>query len=392
MGAGTPEKWELHNRAYTTFPDQWKTWWWAAALLGGGMVLGIFLAIRFFPPGSGDQVARHVVNKLALDSWSAILVVITFVLLILQSGYFWLASRGERLLLDQSEIRFQSPLPQSLRFLQPGWSLKWDQVTRARLRKSWWLAGAPGAELVLTTRAGERRIRPYVWVDPQTMVHETPWQALRRLRALDEADRVRTITEFALVRFVKARLPQFDLGETELLHPRAFVREKNRRALIAVGGVFALVLYAIVDFMLNQETYVAAPASTLFVAAGGITSVLVFPWLRQSAVPRVEGVFVSLLFGAALGAAMYPGLLRINQLTDGEGLQTYRYVLQRDFSLIPEEAGMPLLAFPKFPEYWEQFQPGSMHEFRLRRGALEFYQIDMAPVYARTREFYRSRS
>ncbi len=391
MAAEAPSKLELHNRAYTTFPDQWKAVWWAVGLLGMVLILAVLLLILFLPSGGDGGAARRVFEKFTLDSWNAFLVVITVVLFILQSAYFWLASRGERLFLDQSEIRYQSPLPPSLQFLQPGWSLRWDQVRRARLRKSWWLAGAAGAELVLTTHAGERRIRPYVWVDPKTMVRETPWQALRRLQALGEAEMVKTITDFALVRFVKARLPQFDLGEAGLFLPRSFALETNRRTWIAVAVLFTLVFYAIVDFMLNQETYVAAPPFAIFPAAGGITTLFVFPWLRQSAVPMAESLVVSLLLGVAFGAALYPGLLRINQITDTDGLQTYRYVLQRDLSLNPEKPGLPALAFPKFPEYWQQFSPGSTHGFRIRRGGLEFYQIDMAPVYAKTREFYRNR-
>lgn len=391
MPAEIPQRLELHNRAYTAFPERSKMWWWAVALLGIVMILAVFLVIYFFPSGGGGRAARRVFEKFTLDSWNAFLMVLTFVLLIFQTAYFWLATRRERLFLDESGIRYQSPLPQALQFLQPGWSLKWDQITRARLRKSWWLAGAAGAELVLTTRTDERRTRPFIWVDQRTMVRETPWQALRRLQALRDADIAKAISDFTLVQFVRTRLPQFDLGAATFRDRQAFALEKNRVALVAVAAFFALVIYGLVDWMLNQETYAGTPPFAVYLTAGGITTVLVFAWLRQSAVPMAECLAVSLLLGAVLGAALYPGLLRINQITDTVGLQTYRYVLQRDFSLVPENDGLPVLAFPKFPEYWEQFGPGSTHEFRLRRGGLEFYQIDMAPVYAKTREFYRSR-
>ncbi len=52
------------------------------------------------------------------------------------------------------------------------------------------------------------------------------------------------------------------------------------------------------------------------------------------------------------------------------------------------------LSFPIFSilvvrEYWAQFESGSIHHFELRKGGLGFYQLNMAPVYAAMKEFYR---
>ena len=94
--------------------------------------------------------------------------------------------------------------------------------------------------------------------------------------------------------------------------------------------------------------------------------------------------------GCALAAALYPGLLRVNQLTDRGGLVSHRYALQADLSLKPVEDGLPVLRFPRYADYWAHFARGSLHEFALRRGGLGFYQVDMAPVNEDMRAWYRS--
>ena len=47
-----------------------------------------------------------------------------------------------------------------------------------------------------------------------------------------------------------------------------------------------------------------------------------------------------------------------------------------------------MLRFPRYADYWMHFAPGSLHEFRLRRGALDFWQVDMTPVNEAMRAWY----
>lgn len=209
---------------------------------------------------------------------------------------------------------------------------------------------------------------------------------------MSEAERVAVVTASLIVRYVKVRRPDIDLGEDAFSRDRPFALEKSGQALIAISMFFVLIAYAGVDFILSGETYAAAPPVVSFLMGGALVAAIGFPWLRRAAVPAAESLVIAVLLGVGFGAALYPGLLRINQLTDPAGLQVVRYVLQRDFSLVPEKEGLPVLRFTGFPEYWLQFSPGSVHEFQMRRGGLEFYQIDMAPVHEKTREFYRKRS
>jgi hypothetical protein len=49
---------------------------------------------------------------------------------------------------------------------------------------------------------------------------------------------------------------------------------------------------------------------------------------------------------------------------------------------------LPTLKFDEAREYWAHQEPGSLHAFLLRQGGLGFYQVEMAPIYAKTRKFY----
>ena len=99
-----------------------------------------------------------------------------------------------------------------------------------------------------------------------------------------------------------------------------------------------------------------------------------------------------MLFGIGVALAAHPMLLRLNQLTDSDGLQSYAYTLGADgvwTSAFPGEA--PDLEFGSATEYWSQFRPGDSKTFNLRTGGLGFTQIDLAPIWKEQRAFYAAR-
>src|SRR5712692_5709887 len=73
---------------------------------------------------------REAPTRIVLNQAELFLVVIAG---FLHLWYFRRASKYERLMLDETGIRYQSPLPQALRGLQPDWSLRWSQVRAARI-------------------------------------------------------------------------------------------------------------------------------------------------------------------------------------------------------------------------------------------------------------------
>jgi hypothetical protein len=308
-----------------------------------------------------------------------------------QFVYIKRARRLERVILTDSEIRYQSALPKALQFLMPEWSAKWNEITRAHFRKKKGAYGPGSIELVLATYRGEgHKLRPYLWVDPAGVQTQSPWQALRKVHSMKPADLRSAILDSPVVRFVGARLPRF---ETETSWDKVafpFALETSRRALAALALCAAFMIYGITDFVVNEEAYAYQPPLGFFALFGLLGAVIAGHWLRGGEVPFAERIGLAVVLGVTFGAALYPGLLRINQLTDRAGLRPHLYQLQRDGSFEPLQAGPPGLSFPRYADYWSSFSAGSLHEFRLRKGGLGFYQIDMAPVNAAMRKFFRN--
>jgi hypothetical protein len=157
-----------------------------------------------------------------------------------------------------------------------------------------------------------------------------------------------------------------------------------------VIAFFVSFFYALGDtFVAGNESYADTPPYPYFIAAGILAAMAAALWLRRARVPVAESLGVALLFGGALGAAAYPGALRVNALTDREGLRNYEYQLAPDLTLSPLSAGLPRLAFPRDADYWAHFKAGSVHTLELRHGGLGFYQVNMQPVIEAMREFYK---
>jgi hypothetical protein len=194
-----------------------------------------------------------------------------------------------------------------------------------------------------------------------------------------------------LLAAVVQHVPQFSVDWDAVAPPR-FALEKNRWTLATVIAFFALFVYALLDgLFLNPETYAEPPRFAAYAVAGAVVAIAVFGLLRRAGAPAGESVALALLTGAALGAALYPGLLRINQLTDRHGLQVHVYEHRGGGHFVPRASGPPPLDLSRYAEYWGKLRAGAGYEFELRRGGLGFYQLNLAPLYAAMREHYRQR-
>ncbi len=394
MMATDPARLELQNRFFLSTPNAGRrAALWALGLFAAVAVLTGLVLTRAFPLEEIDwgEMSRHAKRSLAQDIWDLVLFVTVVLASLAQFVYIKRARRLERLILTDSEIRYQSALPKALQFLLPEWTAKWNEITRAHFRKKKGGYGPGSIELVLTTyRGNEHKLRPYLWVNPAGIEPDRSWQALRKVQSMKPDELRSAILDSPVVQVVGARLPRF---ETETSWDKVafpFALETNRRALAALALCAVLMIYGITDFVANEEAYASQPPLGFFALFGVFGAVIAGIWLRSGQVPFAERIGLAVVLGVTFGAALYPGLLRINQLTDRTGLQTFLYQLQRDGSFEPLQTGPPVLSFPGYAEYWSSFSAGSLHEFRLRRGGLGFYQIDMAPVNAATRKFFQS--
>ena len=179
------------------------------------------------------------------------------------------------------------------------------------------------------------------------------------------------------------------------MRPEAgFALEKNRFSLVTMVLIFLLGLYALIDYMLNLEVFVVEPDLAGIVLLSILTIVLSYLVLKKGEIPVTERLGLAVLLGITFGLATPPALLRLNQLTDNDGLRTYQYRLNSKLELVPAEIlanDLPVLYFPNNKEYWGHFDDNSQHEISLRKGGLGFYQVNMRPVYRDMRAYYQEK-
>ncbi|GAB4187294.1 MAG: hypothetical protein Tsb002_12490 [Wenzhouxiangellaceae bacterium] len=174
-----------------------------------------------------------------------------------------------------------------------------------------------------------------------------------------------------------------------------FALEKHPLSLAMLIGFGLLSAYALIDgVFLNQETYVG-PAYAL---PGALIALIVFGAAflisLASSIPRLEAMVLSLLLALMAGAATYPGWLRLNQLSDRDGLVKYDYSIDLEAGLLrPDNPDLPTIEIDlrRLGDYWREQPQTASYPVELRHGGLGFYQVNMAPIIAAAREFYRRR-
>lgn len=395
MPKSFPDRLDLRQRMFMWSKTQRRL----VAVLGG-LVVFLFLAVVLIllfvtptcRPEEGGSVLERIWRGIERKPWDGFFNALVIVLALAQLYYFRRAQQFERLVLTGTGIEYCSPLPAALKFLYPDWKVMWSQVRAVSLEGQKFAPGPQLTALVLDTGTRKKRIFPWRWVDPDAFAPVTPWKELRRMQRLSAAEAIAEIETGPLLRYVSAALPHLKIVRRGVFDG-VFALEKNFSSLVIVIGFFVLVFYALGDgAFMGQETYVEDIPWNGFVLAGMAGGAGAALWMWRSGVPKAEGAIVALLFAAALGAAAYPGALRLNAMTDTEGLRSHEYVMRPNLTFAPVEPGLPELSFPQFADYWQQFKTGSKHEFELRRGGLGFYQLNFEPVRQRLRAFYESRN
>jgi len=394
MATTIPDRIELQNRffLFTRLPGRKEITWMLVIFLLVTIVMGVLLdRVVPFETINWEKALRYVGKSLAKDPWNFLAFIVVVIATVVQVVYVLRARRIERLVLTRSEIRFQTALPGPMQFLMPGWSARWEEIAQARLTRKSGNRGPIAIELVLKTVLGEERtLRPFAWIDPEQIEGQGGAQATRRIRSMSATEVREAILESPVLRFMSAHVPRLEMEPSWGTITAPLALEANARTLIALTIFAALTSYTLTDLVKNSETYATQPPYGWFAFSGLLVAILVARWLRNGKIPLPESVVLGVLLGVTFGAALYPGLLRVNQLTDTVGMGRYIYHLQANGSLAPLQAGPPTLSFPRFADYWASFKVGSVHEFHLRKGGLGFYQIDMAPVNKAMRRHYRN--
>ena len=346
-----------------------------------------------------ETLAKLPRNLLELLRKAPIDKQLEFLAIIVVGGvHFWhvrRASKYERLHLDHSGIRYKSPLPDAFGSLQPDWSVQWSHVREVRIVVPKVMFHPNLAALEIDAGPVKKKLQALQWsaVDSEgkaTEAGSVPWResffsGMGGSREMEKT--LRAVEGSDIVRYARQAGVKVTTGEGSV---SGFALENHRHALVATVLALFLLGYAIVDIAISQESYAVDPPFVLFALGGAIAVLVGMLWLASAGVPRAETLGLSLLLGGMVGLALYPGLLRLNEATDSEGLRDCEYRLTAYVVFSPVDSRLPVLEFDKDGQYWRQFALGTTHKFELRKGGLGFYQVNMAPVYAKLREYYTS--
>jgi hypothetical protein len=362
----------------------------AVLLLFGIAVMLLYLtAAKSGKPVDWHALLTKSLKKLQEDYAQVFFFALAILGSVVQIFYIVLARRWERLKLDELGISYVSPLPKALQLLNSSWSLQWSQIQRVEFKKKTYMGRPELVTLVLCTGRQERSLRPYMWVDAATYP-PPPLKKEFQLGRPKPEEVIARVNDSAVIRFIQTRT-HLKIESPDLSKTKPYALESNPVALAFVALFFVSLGYAFIDtLILNPESYVAQPPYGVY-GLGGLTVSVIAAWLmRRARVPIAESIVVAVLTGAAFGALLYPALLRINQLTDSEGLYSYQYKMIRPCYFVPEREGLPELQFPeRHREFWSQYDSGTIEEFELRKGGLDFYQINMKPIYERIENYYK---
>jgi|GEM_PF-5826731 len=177
--------------------------------------------------------------------------------------------------------------------------------------------------------------------------------------------------------------------------PEPFSLDKHPVSLAMLIIFFSLVAYGILDtFFINEEEYITYPFLWLSLLAGGVVLILSMFWALAGKIPKAEASVLAILLALAAGCCIYPGMLRLNQVTAETGPIPYVYRVQYENNLLaPNDQLLPQinLNMKMHKEFWQEIGPEEAFIVELRKGGLGFYQVNMTPIYDQLQAFYRQR-
>lgn len=278
------------------------------------------------------------------------------------------------------------------------WDVSWERIRAVHL------AAPPGRRvsiqklawyrLVIETDRETIRINPFTWFRPDAPDHRV---GLRELSLRGGLDVERCLLRAPLVEALQARGFEIDRSGTTGDDAAAAVPDRSgfdlaghRGMVVLLVVFFAAGLYALADAFFLGTWEALEPLSWWpFVAAA--LPALAGAWRLGRGAPRAERLVVGGLAAAAVVAAVHPALLRINAATAEP--RVHEYVATTPGRFLPPRDALPALDLTNkdLDAYWAQYPEGATHEFTLLRGAGGFQQLDLAPLYERTRAFYEAR-
>lgn len=376
----------LVRRAFQTKAAKHAVWVGLAMVIIFAAI--VWLAILRIAPDD-TSILEKIGKSIEKDPWKLLEVTANTLLVLLMVLAIYI-QRREKIVISISGIAFRTPISSRFPAFVSSWTLPWSRIKKAEIHL---LMGTAQPALLLSDGTKSRKILVNTWVkkDEEEPIQKPSIQELFRYRGIPRAPSFEEM---------KARLEALPLLQALRAHnvpveyPKQtatglmFDLQSHPRTKAIVAVFLGLLIYAALDTFFIDETYVENFQWTTWAAAGLITAFVAQRWITDPKIPKIVSIGLAVMLGLGVAVALYPGLLRINQLTDEVGLQPHEYVLRQYAELTPVEEGLPTVRFNSYGDYWRQFPLGSSHRLYLRRGGLGFYQLDQAPLVDAMRSYY----
>lgn len=298
------------------------------------------------------------------------------------------ARKFERLTLSPDGIQYTSPLPPFAKRINPDWFLAWNQIKRAELGTpiKGRLLNQEGVLLTLESASDKRRIFPSHWVNPANYSQSISLFKLpRKLIKQPQDEILKSVMASEVARYISQYAPHITI-DSNLDKAESFNSlERNPHGRISIVIITLLILYAVIDLMVGSESYIDPPSSLayIYISAGILGATLSAAWLYKSTLTNFEKSGLAMLIGVVVSAAMLPGALRINALTDTNGPVTYDYYVTQGAGRVvlrPVVNSMPVIDYFAKNNFWGKFGKNDTYPVQIRKGGLGFYQFNSSII------------
>lgn len=363
---------------------------WAALTAIIVVVVFMWLTLRILTPEDVTpwQHLHKVLEALRENPGKLLELFGVLVLLTAESLAIYVQTK-DKIIVNADGISYRTSIPSWLPVIASSWNLPWNRIRKAEIRL---VMGQLQPILYLNDAVYSRKILIDAWVNEK--------DKSRAKSSFKDIFRYERIQRAATFDEMKARVEASPLVQSLRTHNIAinypnmsnvgltFDLKSSARTIIAIAVIMVLLAYAFIDFLYIDEIYVDDYPWIIWTGVGLVTIVLAYRIIKDSKIPKAVSTGLAVLIGMAMSVALYPGLLRLNQVTDSQGPKAYEYVLREYIHLVPMNNDLPEVTLNRYRDYWDQFPLGSSHQLYLRRGALGFYQLNVAPLLDAVRAYH----
>lgn len=319
--------------------------------------------------------------QLLVDRPDPIIMTIIFIAVVyIFPIYIKYSRKNERLTLTKQGIAFSPSGIRLVDYFMPAWSIAWADIKKIKFENT-----LTQGRLSLSPVVGKAR---HIML-PQWELDRAPGE--KKNRGLFSAMYIKRqwqsnvfIRNTPVVRYIQD-IVGISLGLDKGNGQFDLFSDAPARNVTLI--IFVLLLYSIIDFMANMEVYLVSPPWWIFVLFGALAFVLSLLYIAKGKADIGIRIVLALLMGVVAVISSYPGMLRINQLSDFHGLSEYHYVMAYDGVFKSHDKTMPDIKM-EHNDYWASMETGQKQSFLIRKGGLEFYQLDMDDVYKHMRQWY----